>query len=191
MVANRNSSSGAGAKENMKITNLATIVAVAALSGAAATSSAQSNGPLGLSARVGIFLPTNNSDIGNSTWFNFGLDYKINRYSVSAPTEGTQSYLGLSADYYFSGSNSNIPVALTYNVRSGQLVYSAGIGADFYNLDDINKTGTGLGGQIGVAYEFGHPQADRPDKPLFVQAKYFITRRSELSGFGLYVGYRF
>lgn len=175
----------------MKITNLATIVAVAALSGAAATSSAQSNGPLGLSARVGIFLPTNSSDIGESTWLNLGLDYKINRYSAPTATEGTQSYFGVSADYYFSGSNSNIPVALTYNVRSGQLVYSAGIGVDFYNIDDINKTGTSLGGQLGVAYEFGRVQQDRPDKPLFVQAKYFITRRAELNGIGVYVGYRF
>lgn len=173
----------------MKINRLATLVAVAALGSVAATAGAQTNGPLGLSARIGVFLPTNTSDIGNSTWFNFGVDYKLNHFNVSAPTEGTQSYLGISADYYFSGSNSNVPVALTYNIRQSQLVYSAGIGADFYNVDDVNKTGTSLGGQVGVAYEFGN--AGRADKPLFVQAKYFITRRSELSGFGLYLGYRF
>jgi len=173
----------------MKITSLASFAAVAALSGVAATAGAQTNGPTGFSARVGIFLPTNKSDVGDSTWFNFGVDYKLNHFNVASPKEGTQTYLGLSADYYFSGSNSNVPVAVTYNLRQNQLVYSAGIGADFYNIDDINKTGTSVGGQLGVAYEFGN--AGEANKPLFVQAKYFFTRRSELSGFGLYLGYRF
>lgn len=173
----------------MKITHLATFAAVAALAGVAATAGAQTNGPTGFSARLGIFLPTDSNKIGSSTWFNLGADYKLNKFNVNAPAEGTQSYLGLSADYYFSGSNSNVPLAVTYNIRQGQLVYSAGIGADFYNIDDISKTGTSLGGQVAVAYEFGH--VDRMDKPLFVQAKYFITRHSELSGFGVYLGYRF
>lgn len=174
----------------MKINNLATLAAIAAVSGVAATAGAQTNGPTGFSARLGIFLPTDSSKIGSSTWFNVGADYKLNHYSVAAPKEGTQSYLGLSADYYFSGSNSNVPLALTYNVRSNMLVYSAGLGVDFYNIDDINKTGTSLGGQVAVAYEFGHVNGAM-DKPLFVQAKYFITSRSELSGFGVYLGYRF
>lgn len=174
----------------MKIRSIVSLAAIAALSGVAAVASAQTNGPTGLSARVGIFLPTDRfaTDI-SATWFNFGLDYKISKFNVSAPAEGLQSYLGLSADYYAASGTSNVPIALTYNLRQNNFVYSAGIGADFYNLDDVNETGTSLGGQVGVAYEFGN--AGRVDKPLFVQAKYFITRKSQLNGFGIYFGVRF
>ncbi len=168
--------------------HLASLVAVAALSGVAATAGAQTNGPTGFSARLGLFLPTEDN-VFSSTIFNFGADYKLNNFNLKSPSEGLQSYLGLTADYYFGNGSSNIPVALTYNVRSGNIVYHAGIGIDFYNIDDTDDTGTGLGGQVGIAYEFGN--AGRVDKPLFVQAKYFITRKSELNGFGLYVGYRF
>ncbi len=169
----------------MKIRTLAPLAALAALASAA---SAQTNGPTGFSARLGLFVATNDSSF--STGFAGGVDYKISSFGVRAPGEGLQSYLGVSADYYGDGGTSNIPVALTYNVRSGALVYSAGIGVDFYNIDKLNNgTGTSLGGQVGIAYEFGN--AGRVDKPLFVAAKYFITRKSDLGGFGLYVGYRF
>lgn len=168
----------------MKIRTLAPLAALAAL---AAAAPAQTNGPTGFSARLGIFLATNDSSF--STAFAGGIDYKINQFNVTSPGEGLQSYLGVSADYYGSGNSSNIPLALTYNVRSGDLVYSAGIGVDFYNVDRLDETGTSLGGQVGIAYEFGN--AGRVDKPLFVAAKYFITRKSDLGGFGLYVGYRF
>lgn len=172
----------------MKTSKLATLAAIAALSGVAATSSAQTNGPTGFSARLGIFLPTEDN-VFSSTIFNFGVDYKLRNFNLSSPGEGLQSYLGVSADYYFGNGSSNLPLALTYNVRSGSFVYHAGIGVDFYDLDDAGETGTGIGGQVGIAYEFGN--AGRVDKPLFVQAKYFITRKSELNGFGIYLGYRF
>lgn len=168
----------------MKHTKLATLAAVAALSGVAAIAGAQTNGPLGISVRAGVMLPTN--DDAFSTAFAAGIDYKLRNFSLRSPGEGLQSYLGLSADYYGDGDHNNIPVALTYNVRSGSIVYHAGIGIDFHAGDD---TGTSLGGQVGIAYEFGN--AGRANNPLFLQAKYFITDKSELSGFGLYLGYRF
>ncbi len=168
----------------MKITKLATLASVVALAGVAATAGAQTNGPLGISARVGVFIPTNDANF--STAFAAGIDYKISSFSVRSPGEGLQSYLGASLDYYGDGGHNNIPLHLTYNVRSGNIVYHAGVGIDFYAGDD---TGTSLGGQVGIAYEFGH--AGSANKPLFVQANYFITRKSELSGFGVYVGYRF
>ena len=65
-------------------------------------------------------------------------------------------------------------------------MYHAGIGVDFHAGND---SGSSLGGQVGIAYEFGH--AGSVNKPLFVQANYFITDKSSLDGFGLYVGYRF
>lgn len=171
----------------MKIAPIATLAAIAALTGVAATSSAQTNGPTGVSARVGVFFPTD--DLAFSTAFSAGVDYKFKSFSLKSPGEGLQSYLGASLDYYGSDGSSNVPLALTYNVRSGSLVYSAGIGVDFYDVDRSGDTGTSLGGQIGIAYEFSN--VGRIDNPIFVSAKYFLTDRSELSGFGLYVGVRF
>lgn len=168
----------------MKTSRLASLAALAALTGVAATAGAQTNGPTGVSARVGVFFPTDSGEFGSA--FAAGLDYKLSRFSLRSPSDGLQSYLGLSADYYGDGSNNNIPVALTYNVRSGNIVYHAGVGIDFYAGDD---TGTSLGGQVGIAYEFGN--AGEANKPIFLQAKYFLTNKSQFSGFGLYVGYRF
>jgi hypothetical protein len=150
----------------------------------AALSSAQTNGPTGLTIRAGVFLPTSQlaRAISNS-WFTFGADYKFNNTSVSAPTMGTLAYLGLSVDYYSSGNNSALPVAVTYNVRSGQLVWSAGIGIDFVRL---GANTSGLAGQVGVAYEFGTAPT-----PFLLQAKYFLSSKTDLNGFGLYAGVRF
>ena len=168
----------------MKTRTLASLVAVAAFTGVAASAAAQTNGPSGFSARLGLFIPTDSSDLG--TTFAGGLDYKISNFSVRAPGEGLQSYLGVSVDYYGDSGTSNVPLHLTYNVRSGNIVYNAGIGVDFRAGDD---TGTSLGGRVGIAYEFGN--AGRLDKPIFVQANYFLSDKSTLSGFGVYVGYRF
>lgn len=168
----------------MKTRNLASLVAAVALCGVAATAGAQTNGPKGISARVGLFVPTN--DRYFSTAFAAGIDYKFPTIGVKSPGEGLQSYLGASVDYYGNGDGNNIPVALTYNVRSGSIVYNAGIGIDFYSGD---RTGTSLGGQVGITYEFG--SGATVNNPLFVQAKYFITRESALNGFGVYLGYRF
>lgn len=147
---------------------------------------AQSNGPTGISVRIGGFVPTNNlaSDLG--TWFGFGADYKLNALSASTPITNTEAYFGLSADYYAHGSDNDIPVALTYNLRQGQIVWSAGIGPEFRNSTDLTSTGVGLSEQLGVTYELGHSRT-----PFFVQAKYFFSSEPELSGFGFFVGARF
>lgn len=160
----------------------------AAALGVVTVANAQTNGPSGVSARLGIFLPTGNAakDLGNS-WFGFGADYKLRKYAVGAPTEDTLSYLSVSADYYEKGDLRAIPVALNYNVRNGQLVYSAGLGVDFVRT--FSDSTTGLSGQLGVTYEFAN--ANAPTTPFFVQAKYYISSKSDLNGFGVYAGFRF
>lgn len=153
----------------------------------AAVAGAQTNGPSGFSVRLGAFFPTSSvARALNNTWFTGGLDYKITRYSVDAPTEDTLSYLSLSADYYESKGVRNIPVALHYNIRNGQFVYSAGVGADFRR---IGGDGVGLHGQLSAAYEFAN--ANSPNTPFFVQAKYFFASKSVLNGLGVYFGWRF
>ncbi len=168
-------------------TKLFKIGTVAAAVTCMAMAGAQSNGPTGFSARLGAFLPTNElaRDLG-STWFVFGADYKLNSMSASVPATGMQSYFGISADYYSHGGNYDIPVALTYNMRMNQMVYSVGLGPDFRNSGDLTSTGVGLGGQVAASYEFGNMPT-----PVFIQAKYFFSSKPELSGFGVYVGVRF
>jgi len=144
----------------------------------------QTNGPTGLSVRLGIFLPTSDfaRSIGNS-WFTGGIDYKLNSVAVTPMSGTTSSYLSLSADYYEKSPLRAIPVAINYNVRTSQIVWSVGIGVDF---DRVGTDSTGIGGQVGVAYEFGPSPT-----PFFIQAKYFLDAKSDLDGFGIYAGVRF
>jgi hypothetical protein len=140
-----------------------------------------------LSVRVGAFLPTSSQagDIGK-TWIAFGADYKLNTLALKVPGVDLQSYFAISADFYSHSGDSDLPVALTYNLRQSQIVYTAGIGPEFRNAGDLTSTGTGIAAQLGLAFEFGTGPL-----PLFVQAKYFISSRPELSGLGLFVGARF
>lgn len=162
---------------------------MSAILGVAGAANAQTNGPSGFSGRLGIFFPSDSlaRDLGK-TWFGFGADYKLNKVAVGAPTTETLSYLSISADYYEKSSRRAIPVALNYNVRSGQIVYSAGLGVDFVR-PIVGRNDSGLSGQLGFTYEFANTNA--PTNPLFVQAKYFFSSDSNLSGFGVYAGFRF
>jgi hypothetical protein len=143
--------------------------------------------PSGLSARIGLFLPTATEarDI-SSSWINFGVDYKLSTLSLKIPGVDMQSYFSISADYYTHSGDNDLPVALNYNLRQGSIVYSAGIGPEFRNAGDLTSTGTGLGEQIGVAFDLGTGPL-----PIFIQGKYYFSSKPELSGFGLYVGVRF
>ncbi|HWD39046.1 MAG TPA: hypothetical protein VG944_09385 [Fimbriimonas sp.] len=157
----------------------------AAIFGCCGAAMAQGPNPTGLSARVGIFLPT--SDVGSSTWYAFGIDYKLNSLPASVPGSGMAAYWGLSADYYAWGGDTNVPVVINYNLKSGPLTYSLGAGIDFFNVPDFNDgSGTGFDLQAGVGYQFGMGPL-----PFFLQAKYFLASRDHLRGFGIYAGIHF
>jgi len=160
---------------------------VALAAACVAAANADNSGMTGISGRVGIFWPSAGSarDLG-TTWFAFGADYKLNTIPVSIPGSGLQSYLSLSGDYYAHGGNRDMPFALNFNVRQNQFVFSAGIGPDFRNSGDLTSTGVGIGEQIGVTYELGNMPT-----PMFIQAKYFMASKPELSGLAAYVGIRF
>ncbi|RYG34818.1 hypothetical protein EON81_14495 [bacterium] len=168
----------------MKNFTKAGIVALAAAF--AGVAAAQTNGPTGISARVGVQFPR----VGD-TVFAAGLDYKFSNFSVDQARPGYLSYLGLSADYYGKSNRYNIPLAVTYNIRANQVVFSAGIGLDIYKRGGGGNSDTSLGGQVGIAYEFGQSDTNTNAKPIFVQAKYFFTKDSDLGGLGLYLGVRF
>jgi hypothetical protein len=160
-------------------------VGSALIGGCAVVASAQSNGPLGLSPRIGFLESTSSRTSG--TWFAFGLDYKLNSFSSSIPASGLVGYWGLSVDYYNYGANSNLPIVINYNLRQGSLVYALGAGIEFYDLDNFNESaGTGFDGQASITYDFKTPVI-----PVFLQAKYFLASHEEDRGFGFYVGVRF
>ena len=171
----------------MRFSNTAKLGAVIAAAACVGLAGAQTNGPSGLSVRVGLFLPSN-SDASNvgKTWLGLGADYKLSMLAFKIPGVDLQSYFGVSADFYTHGGDNDLPVAFTYNLRQGSVVYSAGIGPEFRNSGDLTSTGVGIAEQLGVAFEFGNGPL-----PLFVQAKYFISSRPELGGLGLFVGARF
>ena len=172
----------------MKISMIAKLSAVACMAACmCAANAADTPSMTGLSARIGSFMPTNSlaSDLGHN-WFGFGVDYKISNLSLKVPITGTETFFGISADYYSHGSDSDIPVALTANTRQGQFLYSVGVGPDFRNSGDLTSTGVGIGEQVAVSYEFGNTPT-----PVFLQAKYFLSSKPQLSGFGFYLGVRF
>ena len=171
----------------MKISTLTKLGAVGVAAASVCAAGAQTNGPSGMSVRLGLFLPTSSQagDISKN-WVDFGIDYKLNMLSFKVPGVDLKSYFGISADYYSHSGDNDLPVALTYNLRQGSIIYSAGIGPEFRNAGDLTGTGTGLGEQLGISYEFG-----TGPMPIFLQAKYFISSRPELSGLAGFIGVRF
>ena len=169
----------------MKTSTIVKLGSIAAATACIAVAGAQTTS--GLSVRAGYFFPSNSqaSNLG-ANWFGFGADLKLSTLSASVPVVGTQAYFGISADYYSHGSDNDLPVALTYNIRQSGFVFSAGIGPDFRNASDLTDAGVGIGEQISVAYDiFPGPI------PLFLQGKYYFSSKPELSGFALYLGARF
>jgi len=164
-------------------------VAASVIFGCVGMAGAQTNGPTGLSARIGVFFPTSNlaRDLA-AQWFAFGADYKLQNYSTGTVGQGMPSYISVSADYYQKGDTSAIPIAVNYNVRSGQLVFAAGVGVDFMRV--LGNGTTGIGGQVAATYEFAQ-SGKTNSTPFFIQAKYFLSSKSDLNGFGVFLGVRF
>lgn len=165
------------------------VAAAASVLGVAGIAGAQTNGPTGISARLGVFFPTSDParDLGKS-WFGFGADYKLQSVNVQPARGEYASYLSVSGDYYEKGGARAMPIAINYNVRANQLVFSGGVGIDFVRA--FGDDSSGFSGQLAATYEFA--QSGRTNStPFFVQAKYFFSSKSDLSGIGVYAGVRF
>jgi hypothetical protein len=93
--------------------------------------------------------------------------------------------LSISADYYERDDSRDIPIALNYNIRAKQFVFSAGLGPEIDHENGGSDT-VGLGGQVGAAYDL-----TKFPTPVFLQAKYFVSGKEAFRGFGLYAGVRF
>jgi hypothetical protein len=162
-----------------------TMVGAGLVFGAAVSASAQeaANPPVGLSARIGVFLPTEDStrDVASDSWFAAGVDFKLKDLA----TMGGPGSFTVSLDYAAKNDFRLLPILLNYQVRQGSSYLFGGVGATFSRLGNGNSD-TLFAYQIGVGYDY---QAGAT--PLFVEGKFMGTEKSELNGFGVYVGVRF
>jgi hypothetical protein len=151
----------------------------------AASVHAQESKPFGLSIRAGLFFPAN-SDARHSegdSWFAGGLEYKLKDVNWKGAGEGYNGHISLSLDTITKGDFKNVPILLNYVARKNEWFYTAGLGVSFSSLDGDDRTR--LGYQLGFGYDFTQGKT-----PIFLEAKYWGTSKSEFNGFGIYAGIR-
>lgn len=150
---------------------------------------AQESRPLGLALRAGLFWPTNSNtrNMEGDTWFSLGAEYKIRDLSLATMDTGMPAALTLSLDYQGKGNFRHVPVLVNYVARNNQVFYSVGLGVGFTRVPIVGGTDdkTRLAYQLGIGYDF-----QQGSTPVFVEAKYFGSSRSELNGFGFFLGVR-
>jgi len=164
---------------------LAAAVGAAIVFAGAASAHGQESRPIGLSLRAGLFFPSNGDarDAEGNTWFVGGAEFKVRDFTLKGMGEGYLGSLSLSVDTIGKGDIKNIPVLLNYVGRKNEFFYSAGLGADFSSFDGDSRTR--LGYQFGIGYDFQQGRT-----PLFLEAKYWGTSKSEFNGFAIYAGIR-
>lgn len=163
-------------------------LAVMALTfGVAASASAQTSQPTGLSLRVGLFFPSDSDarDESNS-WFAIGLDYKIRDVtSREMIADQWASSWGLSIDHFGSGDFSSTPILVNYIARRDSFYLSGGAGIGFNKTFDGDSEPEFMF-QLSAGYEFPTTGTN----PFFVEARYW-GGNNNLAGFAVYGGIRF
>lgn len=165
-----------------------TLVGAALVMGAAVPAFAQQADPVGLSLRLGLFLPTSGAARGaGDGWFGAGVDYRLLNLPNVA-TDGTQRSLSLSLDFASRGEFRTVPVLVNYVVRRNELYAFGGVGVSFGRVPTFGGRSdrTRFAYQIGAGYDF-----NQGPLPLFLEAKFLGNERSELNGFGIFAGVRF
>ena len=168
----------------MKLSTLGAVSAALAIS-AIAGAQAKSNSEVGLSARFGLFLPTNqntNSTLGTGL-LSFGVDFRLDPRTPRL--FGLDSNLALSVDYFRRDQYGNIPVTLNYVARTGQYFFTVGAGVGFESLPIRDYTG------FAYTAAVGYTLPTTSSLPIFVEAKFLGADRSQIDGVGLYLGLRF
>lgn len=162
----------------------AALLAAFAFAGAT-TASAQETKPIGLSIRAGLFFPSNGNakDAEGSSWFAGGAELKVKDVNWKGVSEVQTGHLSVSLDYIGKGEFKNVPFLVNYVGRNNEWYYTAGIGASFSSFEGDNRAR--LGYQLGVGYDFTQGK-----NPVFLEAKYWGTSKSEFNGFAVYAGIR-
>lgn len=147
--------------------------------------------------RVGALFPTKSvARDYQSTWFNVGLDYVIQK-GIATSESGYTANVGVSLDYYGAKSASNFPLLanLWGNLPGGALSYTVGAGVGFYrDYDDVEdkwKTKTGFAYTIGLEYNFATGAEGSTPLLLGVSFKGLSGANDVYNGFAVYLGAKF
>lgn len=167
---------------------MTTMVGAALIFGAAVPALAQEK-PVGLSARIGVFLPSDRATRNNSddAWFAGGIDYKYKEMPSGVP--GRSSAISFSLDFASKNDYRTIPLLVNYQIRNNDFYYFGGIGISFSRIDRGvfgTDSDTTFAYQLGAGYDYRSGVT-----PLFFEAKFMGNEKTELNGFGLYAGVRF
>jgi opacity protein-like surface antigen len=165
------------------------MVGAGLLLGAAVPTMAQEVRPIGLSARIGLFLPSDSGtrNTSDDAWFAAGVDYRLR--DLPSTVNGRTSALTLSLDYAAKNEYRVLPVLVNYQLRQNELYFFGGVGIGFSRVDRGifgGDSDTTFAYQVGLGYDF-----QQGATPLFVEAKFMGNEKSDLNGFGLFAGIRF
>lgn len=142
--------------------------------------------PMDLSLRAGLFLAQGDGKkFEGQNWFTIGLEKKMRDIATNNPDY--MAHWSLSLDYYGKGGFSNVPLLYNYVGRNPDFYYSIGAGVGFGRTQSGSSDSTvdfNYQLSIGKDLNFG-------SQPLFVEARYFGSGRTSLSGFAAVVGIRF
>lgn len=161
--------------------------------GASALSFAQESKPMGLSVRLGLFMPSaEKARNAGKQWMNFGFDYKIGDLKFAKSNSDYQAHSSLSVDFLSKNGLRSTPV--TFNYVSGMpgregMYYFGGAGVAFTSERDntnqkVNKTG--LAFQVGAGMDIKGQRF-----PLFAELKWMGGSRTMFNGFKIDIGARF
>ena len=173
---------------NYKILGTAVVALVAV------SAFAQESKPVGLSVRAGVFFPSNGDTktATSKTWFVGGLDYKlpnIGGLGTMGAGKAGGSEFNLSVDYFQKGDFRSVPVLVNWVGGQNEVFYSVGAGLGFNKLPDGNggtSSKSAFAYAVAVGYNFQQGKS-----PIFVEARYYGSSKSQLNGFGLEAGIHF
>jgi hypothetical protein len=166
------------------------LVLFAAVAAASVASAQTPLNPIGLSARIGVFYPTNDTlkDV-SKTWFAAGVQYKVSDLYRQRGLSPYSASFDLSLDYMQRDDIRLLPLMANYvgNINSS-LFFTGGLGVVF--VDTPNSFGddneTRFGYTLGVGYNFRLGTV-----PVFAEGRFWGNEEPDYNGFGLYVGLRF
>jgi hypothetical protein len=156
---------------------------------AAVPAYAQVAEPVGLSVRVGTFLPSEQAARNISrAWFAAGAQYVVSDTTpFSRP--GYRTEFAVSLDYTARNNYRQLPLLVNYiGHLSDRLSYSAGVGFAFTQTPAAGGTmdKTRFAYAIGAAYDL----QTTGRFPLFIEGRFMGNEKSELNGIGLFLGIR-
>ncbi len=162
-------------------------LAVAASAALVVPAMAQYQATSGISLRAGVFFAQGDARrVEGRNFFTIGAEKRL----ADIPSAGRDyaANWSVSVDYYGKGSFANVPVLYNYVGRQSDFYFSAGAGLGFGK----RLTPTGTDSSLDFNYQFSvGKDFNVSGRVLFLEARYFGSGRTELSGFSIVCGVRF